>query len=227
MLDQRRLDAKREARRKEGSEAEARGIEGAKPEALQDAPKPSGREIALDLGGVGGTASRGEGSGASGEAAPAAAPKGDFSALLAERLKEAWNGEIVQSAHIVLKDGDSGVIRLRMRPESLGNVKIELNLADNSISGKIVVESDEAKSAFERNMAELGDAFRQGGFESAKLEVSVGSGGSGKGGAEGRAAGSEGPFWSERRRADAFGGGVPAAGGIHGSGALRAVDILA
>ncbi len=122
-------------------------------------------------------------------------------------MQEAWNGEIVQSARIVLRDGDSGTIRLRLRPESLGTVKIELNLADNNISGRIVVESDEAKSAFERNMGELSDAFRRGGFESASLQVSVGSG-SGSG-ADPRGGAGEGPFYSERLRAALGSGAEP------------------
>jgi flagellar hook-length control protein FliK len=119
-----------------------------------------------------------------------------FDSMLADRLREAWNGEIVQSARIVLKDGDAGTIRLRLRPESLGNVKIELNLSENNISGRILVESDEAKSAFERNMNELADAFRQGGFDSARLEVAVGGG---SGGDSPRDESRE-PFYSERLR---------------------------
>jgi flagellar hook-length control protein FliK len=125
----------------------------------------------------------------------------DFQSQLAERMRDAWNGEIVKSAHIVLKDGDSGTIRLRLKPESLGNVKIELNLSDNTISGRIIVESDEAKSAFEKNMNHLADAFTQGGFDSARLEVAVGGGS--QGGASGHGAGagdSAGPFYSERLR---------------------------
>jgi len=140
-------------------------------------------------------------------------------------MQEAWNGEIVQSARIVLRDGDSGTIRLRLRPESLGNVKIELNLTDNNISGRIVVESDEAKSAFERNMSELSDAFRRGGFESASLQVSVGSG-SGSG-ANANSGTGEGPFYSERLRAAVDSGAEPstaqAAYVMQGS----AVDMLA
>jgi flagellar hook-length control protein FliK len=123
----------------------------------------------------------------------------DFQSMLSERMREAWNGEIVKSAHIVLRDGDAGTIRLRLKPESLGNVKVELNLSDNNISGRILVESDEAKTAFEKNMNQLADAFMQGGFDSAKLEVSVG-GGSGQG-ASGKGSGdASGPFYSERLR---------------------------
>lgn len=148
-----------------------------------------------------------------------------FSETLAERLKNNWNNELVQSAHIVLKDGDAGTIRLHLKPESLGGVKIELKLADNCISGKIVVESDEAKSAFERNMASLNDAFKAGGFESAKLEVSVGSGRDNRGGQQGDA---PEPFWSERRRLESFDRAVPETQSYAAAGRLPgAVDILA
>jgi len=158
------------------------------------------------------------------EKAETAPPAGsDFSALLAQRLREAGNGEIVQAARIVLRDGDAGTIRLRLRPESLGEVKIELNLSDKSISGKIVVESEDAKSAFERTMAELSDAFRQGGFETAGLEVSVGSG-------SGRQAGGEGgsdvaPFFSERLRAVSAASEPALAAGAYARGG-NTVDLL-
>lgn len=151
------------------------------------------RELSVDLRGASidknfGTADK----------SPSSASQPDFRAVLAEQLQNAWNSEIVQSAHIVLRDGDSGIIRLRLKPESLGTVKIELNLTDNNISGRIVVESDEAKSAFERNMNELADAFKRGGFESASLQVSVGSG-SRSGGRPGGGT-EELPFYSERLR---------------------------
>jgi flagellar hook-length control protein FliK len=148
-----------------------------------------------------------------------------FSETLVEQLKSNWNNELVQSAHLVLKDGDAGTIRLHLKPESLGGVKIELKLADNCISGKIVVESDEAKSAFERNMASLNDAFKHSGFESAKLEVSVGSGHDNRGGQQGDA---PEPFWSERRRLESFDRAVPETQSYAAAGRRPgAVDILA
>jgi flagellar hook-length control protein FliK len=162
------------------------------------------------------------------DSSAASARGADFQSMLAERMKDAWNGEIVKSAHIVLKDGDAGTIRLRLKPESLGNVKIELNLSDNNISGRIVVESDEAKSAFERNMNQLTDAFRQGGFDSARLEVAVG-GGSG-GGASGNGAGSgdsSGPFYSERLRSAVSSSADPATAASAYARRGGAVDILA
>jgi len=152
----------------------------------------------------------------------AVAKSNDFAAVLAERLRDSGNTEIVQSARIILKDGDSGTIRMRLNPPELGKVKIELNLADNSISGKIIVESDAAKNAFEKGLADLQDAFRSGGFESAKLEVSVGSGDAGGAGA--RQDGGAAPFWSERSRSLAF-DRVPSLAS-YASRADRAVDII-
>ncbi len=143
--------------------------------------------------------------------------------MLADRLREAWNGEIVQSARIVLKDGDAGTIRLRLRPESLGNVKIELNLSENNISGRILVESDAAKSAFEKNMSELSDAFRQGGFDSARLEVAVGGG---SGGSSSRDESRE-PFYSERLRTVVGSAADPATATSAYARRGGAVDILA
>ena len=154
-----------------------------------------GRDLSLGAGNGSPDANRGR-------ADPALAPArgADFQSLLAQKLHDGWNGEIVKNAHIVLKDGDSGIIRLRLKPESLGDVKIELNLSDKNISGRIVVQSDEAKHAFERNMNNLTDAFRQGGFESAKLEVSVGSGSQqGNQGSAGRDSDAA-PFYSGRLR---------------------------
>lgn|GEM_PF-1465604 len=147
-----------------------------------------------------------------------------FSEALAARFEQNWNDQIVQNAHVILRNGNEGTIRLHLKPESLGGVKIELKLADNSISGKIVVESDEAKSAFERNMASLNDAFKQGGFDSAKLEVSVGS--QNQGGSRNQQDDPV-PFWSERHRFDAGGSSAAIQSGIAGPVPRSGVNILA
>jgi flagellar hook-length control protein FliK len=212
---------------KQKSLAQAKPVEAAQASGEKAGPREGGQknELSLDL--SGNFAPRPETGGSEGADKSLASAPGphSFSETLAERLKGSWNNELVQSAHIVLKDGDMGTIRLHLKPESLGGVKIELKLADNSISGKIVVESDEAKSAFERNMASLNDAFKAGGFESAKLEVSVGSGGNNGGGRQGD---DPEPFWSERRRLESFDRSVPESPSYAAAGRRPgAVDILA
>ncbi len=121
-----------------------------------------------------------------------------FSEILARHMADAGAQDIVKAAHIVLRDGDAGMIRLRLEPESLGNVKIELKMSEKNITGRIIVETDEARNAFERSLSSLRDAFTESGFETASLEVSVG-GGQAEGGGDPAEPGA-GPFFTERLR---------------------------
>ena len=123
-----------------------------------------------------------------------------FSGRLAQALQDTYNQELVRNAQIILRDGDSGTIRLNLRPESLGNVKVHLDMADNKVTGKIVVESEAAREAFERNMDGLTQSFVDSGFDGAKLEVSVDSGAS-AGGSESRFAEAQGEGGSQTARA--------------------------
>ncbi len=121
---------------------------------------------------------------------------------LATRLRDGA-ADIVRSAQIVLRDGDSGLIRLRLEPESLGGVKIELKMTEKQISGKIVVQSDIAGEAFRSSLDALKDAFAECGFETTALEVEVRNGlASGAEGNDGDRSGSDGdgPYWSRSLR---------------------------
>ena len=121
---------------------------------------------------------------------------------LASRLRDGA-ADIVRSAQVVLRGGDSGVIRLRLEPESLGGVKIELKMTEKQISGRIVVESDLAAEAFRSSLDSLKDAFAECGFETSALEVEVRNGmASGPGNGDGQAGGDrdEGPYWSRSLR---------------------------
>jgi len=202
VLDLRKASSKGQAKPEEGKVAGGPVQEKHGPRSPDEAK--ADRDILVDLTKQGSAALSDKGD------APRSAPANgkNFAAVLADRLRDSGNTEIVQTARIVLKDGDSGTIRMRLNPPELGHVKIELHLADNSISGRIVVQSDAARNAFEKGLAGLHDAFRAGGFESARLEVQVGSGDvSGQGAWNGGARGGEGPpapFWSERSRSAAF-----------------------
>lgn len=226
---------KAEGRSKEGRAAHGSGRHEAEAAAAgtqqQGEPQRTGgtAELDLDLGkaqALGVSSTEGEGRQGAETSRAETSPSRSFASVLADKLGSGWNDDIVKSAHIVLRDGDSGTIRLRLHPESLGGVKIELKLADNGISGKIIVESDEARTAFEKNMAQLQDAFAQGGFESARLEVEVGSGGSGA--ANGQAEQADGPFWSTRHGLESLARAVPEGGGQYvTAGGLTAVNLLA
>jgi len=85
----------------------------------------------------------------------------------------------VRHASVVLRDSSEGTIRLALKPESLGNVKIRLEMAENKITGHITVESEEALRAFEREVTFLEKAFVESGFEGASLEMSLAADGGG------------------------------------------------
>ncbi len=112
------------------------------------------------------------------------AGEASFSTMLSQELRD-QAGEFVKAGKIVLRDGNSGTIRLTLHPESLGNVRISLELSsDKRISGKIHVASKEAYDAFLENLDGLSDAFVEGGFESAGFDLSW-SGSPGYAGADG------------------------------------------
>jgi hypothetical protein len=112
---------------------------------------------------------------------------GNFEGVLARELRQNLNGDIVRHAQLILRDKGEGIIRLSLRPESLGNVKIRLELTENKIAGRIIVESGEALRAFEREIASLEQAFRDSGYESAELSAFLSQDGSAGGREEGKA----------------------------------------
>jgi hypothetical protein len=104
-----------------------------------------------------------------------------LTALLSQELQSSLGGELVKQAGIVLKDGGDGLIRLNLKPESLGNVKIRLTMEGNKISGEILVETKEALKAFEQQVHEMEKAFEAQGYDSARLEMSLANNGQGGG----------------------------------------------
>lgn len=117
-------------------------------------------------------------------------------ATLSRALREQANPEIVRQARLVVRGESSGDIRLVLKPEQLGRVRINLHLEDNRIAGRIIVENSSVKEAFQENLQALQRALQQSGIEAGALEVSVGEndGGSrerGNGGASPRVAAAE------------------------------------
>jgi flagellar hook-length control protein FliK len=93
-----------------------------------------------------------------------------------ESLRDVLPAQLVRTAGIVVRDGNAGEIRLVLKPESLGSVRIRMSLGDDGIDGRIFVESQAVKEIFEGRLADLAQALRQGGFQNANLSVFVSGG---------------------------------------------------
>jgi flagellar protein FlbC len=113
------------------------------------------------------------------EAAAKQAPTAPAShAAPLDRLREMAGSELLRASTMVLRDG-GGEIRLLLKPESLGSVRIRMNLLDNSIDGKIIVDSASVKQVFDGNIDALKRALTAEGFQMGSLQVSVGGQGTG------------------------------------------------
>jgi len=90
-----------------------------------------------------------------------------------ERLHEMAGSELVKASQLVLKDG-GGEIRLLLKPESLGSVRVRMNLVDNAIEGRIIVDSAAVKHVMDGSVDALRRALTAEGFQMGSLQVSVG-----------------------------------------------------
>lgn len=94
-----------------------------------------------------------------------------FQQMLSQQIQ--FNApDFVRAGNIILQDNNSGSINMILNPENLGNVKINLHLSDNVITGQITVNSKEAFDAFKQNLETLKQAFQNSGFENANLSLS-------------------------------------------------------
>lgn len=100
-----------------------------------------------------------------------ATQKTDFSSMLSSEIQNNAY-EFVKAGSMVLKDNKSGTINLILHPDELGSVKIQLELSDKLIAGKIVVATKEAYEAFNSSLNSLKEAFNASGFESSNFDLS-------------------------------------------------------
>ena len=83
-------------------------------------------------------------------------------------------GQLVRQTGILLKDSNAGEIRLLLKPENLGSVRIRIDMVDNNLTGKILVDNSQIAKLIQQNLDSLYQGFRQSGFTQTSLSVSVG-----------------------------------------------------
>ena len=88
-------------------------------------------------------------------------------------FRESVNPEIVRQSSFVLKGNQQGEIRLILKPAHLGNLRVRLEIVENRITGRIIVDSAFIRDTVEQNIEDLARAFRQHGYDSAALDVTV------------------------------------------------------
>jgi flagellar protein FlbC len=91
-----------------------------------------------------------------------------------DRFSSMLKNEIVKHTGLIVRENGEGEIRLVLKPESLGNVRIKVLLNNNNIEGRIIVENNSVKEMFEENLKALSDALKDEGFDSTNLDVMVG-----------------------------------------------------
>ena len=146
---------------------------------------------------------------ASARSLPDASRSSELASRLHRTVQEQLTGEIVRSARLIVRSADRGEIRLHLRPENLGSVRITLHMQDGHIAGRIIVDNQTVREVFEQNLASLQRAFQESGLEASGVQISLADSG-GRDGRDGEASGRTGP----RVVADRFGQLVPDLGWI-------------
>ena len=99
-----------------------------------------------------------------------------FNQKIAEKLKWQLKNDIVKNTKVIVKEGGKGEIRILLKPESLGRIRMRVNLENNHIDGKIFVENNSVREIVEDALEDLNSALKKEGYQSVSLKVSVGSG---------------------------------------------------
>jgi flagellar hook-length control protein FliK len=92
---------------------------------------------------------------------------------LTQQIRTTTGPEIVRMAKFILKDQDMGEIKLRLKPEALGEVKISLNINNGRLGGNILVENNAVRDIFQNSLDNLVRGLREEGFETTGLDVNV------------------------------------------------------
>ncbi|MEJ2615745.1 MAG: flagellar hook-length control protein FliK [Ignavibacteriaceae bacterium] len=92
---------------------------------------------------------------------------------LADQMKTIDSTEIVKEISKLASDKDQKNIVLKLMPESLGKVKILLDISNNIIHAHAEVENEAAKSLMQNNLGNLKQALAQQGMQLNSLNISL------------------------------------------------------
>jgi len=90
---------------------------------------------------------------------------------LVRKLDDQIGNEIVRGIKIVLKSASTGELRINLRPENLGRVRVQIQMEDNRLRGRFFVESAAAREVLKGALDGLQAKLLESGFSSADLEM--------------------------------------------------------
>ncbi|MFW6252401.1 MAG: flagellar hook-length control protein FliK [bacterium] len=123
-----------------------------------------------------GTQSRPEASATNGDTRSEAALR------LAQTLRDGGASDIVRQAQVILRNNNEGELRLLLKPESLGTVRIRMEMVEDRVALRIYVDNEAAGDAFRSSIADLQRSFEESGIHTGSVEVTVEDGGQGDSG---------------------------------------------
>lgn len=92
---------------------------------------------------------------------------------LSRFFRETVMDQVVRYASVQLREQGSGELRLKLHPQSLGEVRIALQLHNDEVSGRIWVDNSVVKDMFEQNLAQLQQSLAERNLQMNEVSVFV------------------------------------------------------
>ncbi len=122
-------------------------------------------------------------------------------AQLARHLRSELPDQVLRQAQMVIRGENEGEMRLSLYPPELGGVRVRMQVQDNLIAIRFIVENSTVRDVFEQNLHVLQQQLADSGFENAGIEVSVGGNSNGER--------QENPAGTHNREVEQLDSGVP------------------
>lgn len=104
----------------------------------------------------------------------------NFTSQFWQEWESKIDAQIIDKARIILKDGNSGEIQLKLYPEKLGTVRVSLDVEGTQVLARFILDNSQVREVFEANSAFLQKSLEESGL-SVSLNFSSFSEGSSKG----------------------------------------------
>jgi len=105
--------------------------------------------------------------------------------ILSQSAKATNSGTFIQNLNTIkmemnkeiakMGEKEKSTLTVRLQPEELGRMKIDLELKEGMIHGKIFVENESAKNALQQNLQAMRDQMKDQGISVGSLEVELGN----------------------------------------------------